>query len=360
MILIQSAKFAAILAATLILSLTLGTPALAAPKHPKAYLAFAADKYDATIGETVLLSWSSVNTRFCQASGDWEGKVPIEGTYRTPPLDRTKTFTLKCNAQGGGVEQTITISAVDEVAAPPLPKVTFTSANPSVIGGDSTTLSWSATNAENCSAGGGWSGTKATSGSESVAPLSDTTYTLLCTGDGGSDSASVSVAVNAEPPKLSFTAADSSVASGDSTTLSWSATDAENCSASGGWSGTRAASGSETVGPLNAGTTYSLSCNGPGGSVVQMLNIAVISSVSLAWEPPVENVDGTELTDLAGFRIYFGASSGSYTNMVEIADPAVTTATLDLSSGDYHVVMTAFDMEGNESSYSNEVLKTAP
>ena len=197
-------------------------------------------------------------------------------------------------------------------------------------------------------------------GSESVAPTLDTTYVLSCTGDGGSDSASVSVVVNAPPPTLSFSASAASVNSGGSAILSWSATDADSCTASGGWIGTKPAVGSESVGPLGAGTSYSLSCEGPGGSIVEMLSVAVISSISIAWTAPVENVDGSMLTDLAGFRIYYGSSSRSYVNMVEVADPTATTTTLNLSSGDYHVAMTALDLEGNESSYSNEVVKTAP
>jgi hypothetical protein len=64
--------------------------------------------------------------------------------------------------------------------------------------------------------------------------------------------------------------------------------------------------------------------------------------------------------DLAGYRIYHGNSSGSYTNTVEVMDPAATQAILDLRSGDHHVVMTALDLDGNESNYSNEILKTAP
>lgn len=73
------------------------------------------------------------------------------------------------------------------------------SANPtSVAPGGTTTLTWSSTNATSCTAGGGWSGTKGTSGSETSAALNATTsFTLTCTGSGGTSaqqSVSVSVA----------------------------------------------------------------------------------------------------------------------------------------------------------------------
>ena len=73
-----------------------------------------------------------------------------------------------------------------------------------------------------------------------------------------------------------------------------------------------------------------------------------------------QNVDGTPLTDLAGYRIYYGTVSRTYSDMVEVTDPQTTSHTLDLTSGDYYVAMTALDLEGNESAYSNEVLKTSP
>jgi ELWxxDGT repeat protein len=59
-------------------------------------------------------------------------------------------------------------------------------------------LTWSATNnTSSCTASGDWSGTKATAGSESVGPISKTsTFTLSCTGLGGSSSQSVKVTVS--------------------------------------------------------------------------------------------------------------------------------------------------------------------
>lgn len=159
-------------------------------------------------------------------------------------------------------------------------------------------------------------------------------------------------------PTLSFGASPTVVDEGTTTTLTWSTTDADSCTASGGWSGNRSASGSETVGPLSAGTTYSLSCTGSGGSVLEMISVSVVGPVQLSWVAPTENVDGSLLTDLAGFRIYYGAASRSYSDMVDVASADATSHTLSLTTGDYYVAMTALDAEGNESAYSNEVLKT--
>jgi hypothetical protein len=82
----------------------------------------------------------------------------------------------------------------------PVPTVSL-NANPTTINSGSTsTLSWSSTNATSCTASGGWTGTKATSGSQATAALTtNTTYNLSCSGTGGSASASATVSVTAPP-----------------------------------------------------------------------------------------------------------------------------------------------------------------
>jgi hypothetical protein len=79
-------------------------------------------------------------------------------------------------------------------------------------------------------------------------------------------------------PALTFSAASTSIASGQQTTLQWSTMDATACSASNGWSGTKATSGSQTVGPLSASTTYELSCTGPGGTANASVAIGVAAA----------------------------------------------------------------------------------
>src|SRR5206468_251357 len=80
---------------------------------------------------------------------------------------------------------------------PAAPPVVNLSASPNPVAPNTTTtLSWTTTNATSCSAAGGpWSGSKAVpNGSEVTAPITAiTTFTLSCTGPGGSQSASVTV-----------------------------------------------------------------------------------------------------------------------------------------------------------------------
>lgn len=70
------------------------------------------------------------------------------------------------------------------------------------------------------------------------------------------------------PPVVTLTASPATVTSGQTTTLTWSATNATSCTASGGWSGTKtAAAGTHTeqTAALTANTTFEIECVGSGG-----------------------------------------------------------------------------------------------
>jgi hypothetical protein len=90
-----------------------------------------------------------------------------------------------------------------------------------------------------------------------------------------------------------------------------------------------------------------------------MLTVQVVDK-TLRWQAPTENVDGSELTDLAGFVIYWGRDSRNYTGQQTINSATTTQWEADIPPGTYFFAMTAFDSENNESAYSNEVYKIIP
>ncbi len=78
-------------------------------------------------------------------------------------------------------------------------------------------------------------------------------------------------------------------------------------------------------------------------------------SVTLDWTAPTQNVDGTPLTDLAGYVIYYGTRSGDYEKRVSIDNPSVTTYIVEgLTPNNYYFVATAVNSLGEESRYSGE------
>jgi hypothetical protein len=158
-------------------------------------------------------------------------------------------------------------------------------------------------------------------------------------------------------PSVSLQPAATSVNGGDSTTLTWSSQGTDTCTASGGWSGNKATSGNEVTAPINANSTFTLTCSGPLGNAVAMIEVAANGQLSISWQAPTENVDGSALTDLGGYTVYYGQSSGNYTGQTEVDNANATTFATTVASGEYYVAMTALDVEGNESALSNEVVK---
>ena len=79
----------------------------------------------------------------------------------------------------------------------------------------------------------------------------------------------------------------------------------------------------------------------------------------MAWGAPQTNADGSTLTDLAGYRIYYGTSSGSYSESVTVSDATATGYTIqNLPAATYYFVLRAFDNSNSESAPSAEVSKT--
>ena len=87
----------------------------------------------------------------------------------------------------------------------------------------------------------------------------------------------------------------------------------------------------------------------------------VFGAVTLNWTAPTQNEDGTTLTDLAGYKIYWGTTPGDYPNSVTINDKNTTTYVVDnLSPGTYEFVATSFNTSDVESSYSAPATKMVP
>lgn len=82
-------------------------------------------------------------------------------------------------------------------------------------------------------------------------------------------------------------------------------------------------------------------------------------SVNLNWTPPSTRTDDTflALSELAGYRIYMGTSSGNLAPLVDLDDESVTQYTVNnLPTGSYYFAITAYDTDGQESSYSQVIL----
>jgi hypothetical protein len=82
-------------------------------------------------------------------------------------------------------------------------------------------------------------------------------------------------------------------------------------------------------------------------------------TVTLDWTPPIENSDGSVLTNLAGYTVHYGTSPGNLDKTVKVTNPGLTAyAMTNLGSGTWYFAVTAYSSTGTESSLSGVVSKT--
>jgi len=115
----------------------------------------------------------------------------------------------------------------------------------------------------------------------------------------------------------------------------------------------------------NVGTYASITITASDGEANASLPKFAISvdqlgtvSMTLNWNPPTQNEDGSPLMDLAGYKIYWGTVRGQYTHSATIDNPGVSSYVVEnLSPGTYEFAGTSFNHDGVESEYSNAVVK---
>lgn len=104
-----------------------------------------------------------------------------------------------------------------------------------------------------------------------VSPL----FLTSCSSSGVDQSV---LSADPQSPSVSLSADPLAVDSGGLTSLTWTASNANECLASGAWSGSRPTNGQENAGPLVGDNTYTLVCNGSGGEGTATITISVVTN----------------------------------------------------------------------------------
>ncbi len=206
----------------------------------------------------------------------------------------SKTMTISTSKAGliamSGLESSVAVSGA--------PTLTFNASTTSVGWGGSVTLTWTSTGATSCTASNGWAGTKTPNNTtgEVISPLTaTTTFTLDCTGPGGttaSQNKTITVSSPTSPVIASFTAEDPVLPTTNTgTALHWTTTGSiTGCTASAGtgsWTGAQSyPSGDFDTGSLAVTTTYTLTCTGPLGSDVESVVVTVTAAASTPTPTP--------------------------------------------------------------------------
>jgi hypothetical protein len=111
--------------------------------------------------------------------------------------------------------------------------------------------------------------------------------------------------------------------------------------------------------------TYPMTITVSDGTQSATLNLTVTVSATatgtatLSWTPPTQRTDGTTLSNLAGYRIYYGTSASALTQQVSITNPSLSTYVVEnLAAGTWYFAATAFDANGLESARTSTVSLT--
>lgn len=128
--------------------------------------------------------------------------------------------------------------------------------------------------------------------------------------------------------------------------------------------GTGRLSGTPTAAQVGSYSSVTITVSdGKAKATLSPFAIAVVQmssgNATLSWTPPTQNSDGSALTNLAGYRIYYGTSASSLTQVVQVANAGMTTYMLEnLSPATYYFALKAYNSAGAESVQSNVVSKT--
>ncbi len=82
----------------------------------------------------------------------------------------------------------------------------------------------------------------------------------------------------------------------------------------------------------------------------------------ISWVAPSLREDNSTpiaLSEIDGYRVYYGTAAGDYQMQIDINDGSITGYTMNLETQHtYYVVMTTLDTDGRESLFSDEIIIT--
>ncbi len=111
---------------------------------------------------------------------------------------------------------------------------------------------------------------------------------------------------------------------------------------------------------LATGLMLSACGGGGGGSSSDSRDTALAGHALLSWVAPTTRMDGSYLpvTELEGYRIYYGTSADNLSVLVDLNDDSITEFDVNsLPSGTYFFAVSAYDTQGVESGLSNVIAK---
>ncbi|RMF86917.1 MAG: hypothetical protein D6736_13990 [Nitrospinota bacterium] len=94
--------------------------------------------------------------------------------------------------------------------------------------------------------------------------------------------------------------------------------------------------------------------------LLSLLSSLQAAQIEFVWSPPQFNTDGTPLTNLAGYKLYYGRSSRNYEFVIDVGNRTSYTLSGLEPEQTYYFALTAYNTSGHESEFSPELVYTFP
>lgn len=318
------------------------------------------------------LNWAGCNWSFevdirsgsgLRAENGTTDQGPFVGSWNQTRFNGSMTATYSAASTG----QTITRACTNSVNVTANAPTATLSANPvSIIAGQSSTLTWSSTNAGQCTSPDFTVPGNAISGTATVSPAATKTYTITCTGAGGSANSSATVTVT---PVLSASCAVSpaSVTMGSSAT--WTATPtggngvyAYTWGGGDGLSGSTAqvshtyntpggpytgnvtvTSGGQSVGPITCSNSVTVTGK-PNLTAGAITPTSATAGTAVTLSAAISNAGGSASTGAGFTDLFQRASDAAGSNAVDIG----TYASAAIAAGSSNTASRTYTFPGSD------------
>jgi hypothetical protein len=123
-------------------------------------------------------------------------------------------------------------------------------------------------------------------------------------------------------------------------------------------SGTPSASQAGTYGNIVISVTDGKATRSLSPFSITVRSASGTGSTTLSWSAPTKNTDGSSLTNLAGYRVYYGTTAGTYTHSVQLPNKSMTSVVIEgLTPARWYFAVKAYNTSGITSAYSGSVSK---
>jgi hypothetical protein len=142
--------------------------------------------------------------------------------------------------------------------------------------------------------------------------------------------------------------------------LTWTVGDASAKTISVPIRSTTSFSGTKTFGIALASATGA-GLGSPSSAAVGIVGsaAATLAAAHLSWTAPTLNENGTDLTNLAGYNVYYGTSPTTMTSLATVSDPAAVSYTVgNLAHGTWYFSISAYNSDGQTSGPSTTATAT--